>query len=381
MKAVPGEKIAAIADVVDEGLALCREGRIWWASERMASLLGCSSAEQLMGQLICDRLVDTGAGFPSPGGGSVCCAVRGSDEDSKPLEVHCVPVRSGELWLAGPNEVPEGDEAPEPSTSEALTNAQLEATYLRDELARMDRERDELFAVLSHDLRTPITVIGGYNRLLLSKDVGSLNAAQKHFLKESEKSCRRLDALVGSLLEVSRDGEGSIRLDIEVQDLKTAINDACDSLRPLMLDKKLVTEVQVDPEAKIAAFDSVRLGQVLVNLLNNAIRFSPKGAKIVIGSRKSAEHEGNFVQLYVADRGPGIAKKQRERIFKPYVRLVGKSHGSGLGLGLAICKRVVDAHGGTLWVQDEPAGGSRFTFTLPVSPEDIDAEKGAKSDG
>ena len=105
MKAVPGEKIAAIADVVDEGLALCREGRIWWASERMASLLGCSSAEQLMGQLICDRLVDTGAGFPNPGGGSVCCAVRGSKKDSMPLEVHCVPVRSGELWLAGPNEV------------------------------------------------------------------------------------------------------------------------------------------------------------------------------------------------------------------------------------------------------------------------------------
>ena len=381
MKAVPGEKIAAIADVVDEGLALCREGRIWWASEQMASLLGCLSSQQLIGQLICDRLIDTGAGFPRPGGGSVCCGVRGSKVDSTPLKMHCVPVRSGELWLAGPNESQDRDEEVAPSTAEALTKAQLEATSLRDELARMDRERDELFAVLSHDLRTPITVIGGYNRLLLSKDVGSLNAAQKHFLKESEKSCRRLDALVRSLLEVSRDGESDLGLDIEAQDVKAAISDACDSLRPLMREKNLIAEIQVDPEAKIATFDSVRLGQVLENLLNNAIRFSPAGGKILVGSTKSTDHKGQFVQIYVADRGPGIAKNQRERIFKPYVRLVGKSHGSGLGLGLAICKRVVDAHGGTLWVQDEPAGGSRFTFTLPVSAEDIDAEKGTKGNG
>jgi signal transduction histidine kinase len=148
-----------------------------------------------------------------------------------------------------------------------------------------------------------------------------------------------------------------------------------------MQEKNLLVEIQVDPAADRAFFDSVRFGQVLVNLLNNAIRFSPVGGKILVGSRKAGGDNPEFVEIYVADSGPGVATSQRERIFKPYVRLAGKSQGSGLGLGLAICQRVVDAHGGSITVQDEPAGGSRFTFTLPVSREYIDVDEEKRKNG
>jgi signal transduction histidine kinase len=375
VKTVPGEKIASIADVVDEGLALCREGRIWWASDRMAILLGCDSPDALIGQAMSDRLRDSGQGLPQVDGPGVQCAVRGPATSSRSLQVHRIPVQSGELWLAGSVEQPDSNPALTEFTHRALEQANREVTRLREELSRQQKEREELLAVLGHELRTPITVIAGYSRLLLSPEVGALNAAQERYLNETRKSCRRLDEFVESLLEIFSEGMVEFGLDLAPRSLRSAISTVCEALDPLINEKNLRLRIQVDPSADRAIFDSTRLGQVLANLLDNAIGFSEVGGEITMGARRGVDSDADCVEVFVEDSGPGIAASQRDRIFEPYVRVAGEKARSGIGLGLAICKRVVNAHGGSISVEDGSTGGCRFEFTLPSTGTQVEADE------
>jgi signal transduction histidine kinase len=382
MKAVPGGKIGSIADVVDEGLALCRDGRIWWASDRMAVLLGCDSPDALIGESISQRLWDSGQGLPQLDGPGVPCSVRDSSASSRSLIVRRISVRSGELWLAGCADEPSSNTALTAFTHRALKQANREVTRLREELSRQGKEREEFLAVLGHELRTPITVIAGYSRLLLSPEVGALNEAQERYLKETRKSCRRLDELVESLLEIFSQGMLEYNLDLVPRSLTSAISAACESLEPLLQAKRLRFRiVPPDADADWAIFDSARLGQVLVNLLDNAIGFSEVGGEIIIGVRQGDGPDKDHVKVFVEDSGPGIPVSQRHRIFEPYVRIDAKPDRPGLGLGLAICKRVVNAHGGKIWVEGGSAGGCRFEFTLPGEEFQVEAEEEEEKNG
>ena len=358
MKAVPGGKIGSIADVVDEGLALCRDGRIWWASDRMAVLLGCDSPDALIGESISQRLWDSGQGLPQLDGPGVPCSVRDSSASSRSLIVRRISVRSGELWLAGCADEPSSNTALTAFTHRALKQANREVTRLREELSRQGKEREEFLAVLGHELRTPITVIAGYSRLLLSPEVGA------------------------SLLEIFSQGMLEYNLDLVPRSLTSAISAACESLEPLLQAKRLRFRiVPPDADADWAIFDSARLGQVLVNLLDNAIGFSEVGGEIIIGVRQGDGPDKDHVKVFVEDSGPGIPVSQRHRIFEPYVRIDAKPDRPGLGLGLAICKRVVNAHGGKIWVEGGSAGGCRFEFTLPGEEFQVEAEEEEEKNG
>ena len=381
MKALPGEKIGSIADVVDEGLALCRDGRIWWASDRMAVLLGCTSPDSLMGEPLATRLRDAGEGLPRLNGPGVRCALSGSEGTSRLLRAHRIPVRSGELWLIGSVDEDELSGALAKFTHRALEQANREVARLREELNRREAEREDFLVELGHEIRTPITVIGGYSRLLLSTEVGSLNSTQQHYLAELRNSCRRLDEFVESLLQRSSAAMLHDDLVLESRRLAPTISEACSALVPLFEEKSQVFQVEVDPRADRAVFDRIRVGQVLNNLLGNAIRFSPEGGSIKVGTRLGDGDQAEFVEVFVADNGAGIAKHLREQIFERYARVGEELADTGLGLGLAICKKIVDAHGGSITVRDEPAGGSRFVFTLPcVRPEMEDEEKEKRND-
>jgi two-component system sensor histidine kinase KdpD len=120
---------------------------------------------------------------------------------------------------------------------------------------------------------------------------------------------------------------------------------------------------------------------VLNNLLENAIRFSKVGGRIEVGTRLGGRCKDEFVEIFVADNGAGIESHERDRIFEPYARASDQSADSGLGLGLAICKNIVDAHGGSIRVEDEPGGGSRFAFTLPRVVSGIDEEEEEMENG
>jgi two-component system sensor histidine kinase KdpD len=257
--------------------------------------------------------------------------------------------------------------------SQALAAINREAAELRARIRGEAEDREELLTVVSHELRTPVTVITGYNRLLLSGEAGSLSEEQRRFLRESTKSCQRLNSFIGNLLEASRELRGEDALDLKEASLEPSLAGVVSFMRPLLEEHDLRVEIALDPEAQLVRFDAVRIEQVLTNLLGNAIKFARRGSEIRLTSSRIEAAGERFVEISVIDEGPGVSLEDREHIFEPYVRAGEESRAGGLGLGLAICKRIVESHGGAIAVTDRPdsAAGSRFSFTLPAgSPGD-----------
>lgn len=219
---------------------------------------------------------------------------------------------------------------------------------------------------MSHELRTPLAVIAGFNKLLLSERVGALNPEQRQFVSECERACARLDAFIHQLIEAEGEPAGERPLELHEGSLAGTIEGVALFLRPLLEERGLRIELRLDPAAEVARFHALRLEQVLTNLIGNALRYSPPGGRIEVATRRAAGEDGEpQVEVAVSDDGPGVAPADRQRIFEPWVR--GRErHDAGLGLGLAICRRIVEAHGGRIGVAEVPSGGSRFHFTLPA---------------
>jgi signal transduction histidine kinase len=374
----PGEgALRHLAAVISEGLAWVRDGRIEFASDRLAEMCGASSARALVGVPLTDAFVDTGTGRPDPDAPrAVECGLRRPDGQSR--IVICRPVcpapgGGAEAWLVQDVTHVRQVEQELLRASRDLHHANRDLATLRERLRAERAEREELFTVVSHELRTPVTVIGGYNRLLLTEEVGPLNEEQRGFLQESTKSCQRLNAFIENLLEASREAQGGEVLEVSHGSLADAIESVVELLRPLLEERGLRCRVELAPDARRARFDRLRVEQVLTNLVGNAIKYSRPGGSIEIETRlppRRAPSERRFVEVRVSDDGPGVAPRDRERIFEPYVRVGDEARAGGLGLGLAICRRLVEAHGGTIAVSDRPGGGARFTFTLPVDGDE-----------
>jgi signal transduction histidine kinase len=240
---------------------------------------------------------------------------------------------------------------------------------LRAEVRQRADERADLLAMVSHELRTPLTVISGYNKLLLSEEVGELAAEQRRYLRESSKSCARLNSFVDSLLEAR--SEKPLELasgKLCAASLEPTILGVTGFLRPMLEERDQRVDVCFAPGALHACFDRIRIEQVLTNLIANAIKYAKSASTIEVATRPLSAGGQDWIEVSVADEGPGIPRDQRERIFEPYVRGEGNGQ-TGLGLGLAICRRIVEAHGGSIVVVDREGGGSRFSFTLPVAEE------------
>jgi len=259
------------------------------------------------------------------------------------------------------------------------TNADLaqEVARLREELARerarrtalADEHRD-LVAVVCHELRTPITVITGFARLLLSDKFGDLNARQRHFVEECAKSCGRLDGFVELLLRGVREERAVEPYAIEDASLGALLRGALAYLAPVIEETRAEVALRIEPDAEWARFDAARIEQVVVNLVGNALRHAGDAGSLRIAVRSLAAAqpgEAQQVEVSVADDGPGIPPEERERIFEPFVRGRAVRGANGLGLGLSICRRIVERHGGRLALRPEPSGGACFTFTLPAA--------------
>ena len=355
-----------LLDGVDQGLAVVREGRIVWCNRALSELAGRREARELVG-LALTELLD---GEPS-----ILCkpapfeaGLLGPDGTARPTRWRPLEPGGddGQAWViqAGGElrTLPRGGDAARLGQAR-LGDARQELEVLRDRLRRETTAREELLTVVSHELRTPVTVISGYNRLLLTGQVGSLSPEQKRFLEESERSCKRIDAFIGNLLESAREASGGDRVQLLDGSLEATVRGVVRFLTPLLEEHGLRLELALDPAAEFARFDPMRLEQVLTNLVGNAIKYARAGGRVGLATRRVQEAEGAFVEISVSDDGPGVDPADRERIFEPYVRS-GKR--PGLGLGLAICRRLVEAHGGTIQVGDRPEGGSCFTVRLPL---------------
>jgi signal transduction histidine kinase len=366
----PAPAIRALAEALDEGVALCRAERIVWASSRLAALLALGDAGELVGRSLDEWLLDLGAGLPAAGGTPVECGVRRLEPGSRRLRVRCgaplPPDGSLVPWLVldVTREARRASELLRMSQDLHAANRELED--LRERVGREASEREELVQMVSHELRTPVTVISGYNKLLLSGRSGALTDEQQRFLRESSRSCQRLDAFIENLLDACSEGV-EVGLEARVHSLDPVITGVVAYLMPILEEQALEIDLHLDPAARHARFEPSRIEQVLTNLLSNSIKYGKSEKAIRVETALIAAAGHRFVEVSVVDGGPGVARADRERIFEPYARAGGEGAADGLGLGLAICRRIVEAHGGRISVRDVPGGGSRFAFTLPAA--------------
>jgi two-component system, OmpR family, sensor histidine kinase KdpD len=241
----------------------------------------------------------------------------------------------------------------------ALERAQLRAQALRSELLEaVDQVRRDLLGAVSHDLRTPLATMKVASSTLLDPDV-HLSDADRHELYDLlDVQTDRLTRLVSSLLDMTRYQAGVLKLDRVPSSVLDLIGDAVAALRPSLAEREV--DIEVPDGIPPADVDPLLIGQVLVNLLDNADRHAPPGSPISVSAGSVAEQ----IRISVADRGPGVPPTDREAIFESFVHF---DSGGRSGLGLAIAKSFLEAHGERIWVEGPPEGGARLVFTLPAA--------------
>jgi two-component system sensor histidine kinase KdpD len=234
-------------------------------------------------------------------------------------------------------------------------------------LAESDQLKSALLAAVSHDLRTPLTVMKGATSTLLLDEVAWDAATRRSLTSAIDAEIDHLDRIVGNLLSMSRVESGALPAERDWQDLAELLGAVLRRIAG-QLDGRPI-EVDLAPDLPLVAINATLIEQVLTNLLENALKHTAPGTPIAIVARpstSSAEPDG--VVVVVRDHGPGVPPGDLERIFEKFYRGgVPPDQASGAGLGLAICKGIVEAHGGRIWATNCPEGGAAFTFTLPVS--------------
>jgi two-component system sensor histidine kinase KdpD len=257
-----------------------------------------------------------------------------------------------------------------------IERARLQQENMRIEvLQRTDALRTALLSSVSHDLRTPLTSIKAAASSLLQQDVQWDEEARRGFAQTIEHEADRLNRLVGNLLDMSRIEEGALKPEKEQYSLVALVQDVLGRLEPLLADRLVRTQLPTD--LLLVDVDYLHLDQVLTNLIENAVRYTPPESPIDV----CASGEGKQIILSVADRGPGVPPSELERIFDKFYRVQQRRSGGhvlassmGSGLGLAVCKGLVEANGGSIQAELREGGGLVVSVTLPRSEQErIDA--------
>ena len=261
-----------------------------------------------------------------------------------------------------------------------ITYRNLLAAYLK--LQEVNRQKTVFLASAAHELKTPLAVIKGYYDLLLAGSLGRLTEKQKDILEESKESCERLVRLVSMFLNYSALESGKLVLQLRENDLRDCLDEMAKRWAEAFQRKSVRLEVQLDPAMPTFRFDYQKVQQAAANLLDNALKHTPSGGNVTLVAkphfweRRVAEvapsqerrrfrlPRPNSVEVSVTDSGGGIPAEHHQEIFEDFVRVDRNT--SGMGLGLAIAKRLVQAHRGKIWVESEARKGSTFRFLLPI---------------
>jgi signal transduction histidine kinase len=246
-------------------------------------------------------------------------------------------------------------------------NNERQAELVRD----ASRMKTNFLSLVTHELRSPLNTINGYLDLILEGIVGQISEQQQEFIRRARSSSEHLYALLEDLLLASRADAGQLRLNRAPVSLKELVTGAIDELEVTALDSKVRLEAQLAADLPVLLIDSVRLQQVLRNLLINALRFTPAGGCVTIGARVLStrqDGEQELIEVSVRDTGIGIAPEYHEHIFERFFQIPPTEGGrtSGQGLGLTIVKMIVELHGGQVRVESAPGAGSVFLFTLDI---------------
>jgi signal transduction histidine kinase/DNA-binding response OmpR family regulator len=243
-------------------------------------------------------------------------------------------------------------------------NTELEAANRK--LKELDELKSRFLSVATHELRTPLTVILGYNTMLAEALEDRLAPQEQETLRESVASCKRLIRLVNSMLDVSRIESGKMEMNLAPCDLRQLVTSVVRFMQPQANARNVALEASLPARLARVTLDSERIQQVLINLIGNALKFTPAGGRVTVAVRLRSDLHA--LELSISDTGIGIAKADQARIFEEFTQAhqnAGDVQGSGLGL--AISRRIVQAHGGDVSVTSAPGQGSRFTVTLPLA--------------
>ncbi|PKM98822.1 MAG: hypothetical protein CVU79_00825 [Elusimicrobia bacterium HGW-Elusimicrobia-3] len=229
------------------------------------------------------------------------------------------------------------------------------------ELAQLNKMKDEFLATVSHELKTPLTTIKGFVSVILSGEVGPLNEQQTNFLSVTDQSVNRLSSLINNLLDLSR-LNGKVEMEFQKVDLAEMVRNSISMmlLKARENNVELVNEAKELPHVKA---DTRWIAQVIDNLVINAIKYAGRGAHVKV----TGTDKGEAVVICVEDNGPGIPAEEQKLVFDKFYRgRTSLNQVPGTGLGLAISKSVVEKHGGKIWLESKPGKGCRFCFALPV---------------
>jgi PAS domain S-box-containing protein len=369
----------------DSIIEVDREGRIVILNRVTEKMFGYSR-EELLGQsveiLIPEELramhTEHRARYSShpttrPMGTGLILNGRRKDGTRFPVEISLSPVNSpdGSRVTAIIRDITERKQVEDRLRS-------IQENYMRElesrnrEIERADRLKTEFLASMSHELRTPLHTVIGFAELLAEESQGALNDKQKRFIHHIQKDSLHLLELINDILDLSKIEAGRLELRPEAFDINAVLEDALSSIRPQLEAKSIALETSVIIDAALFA-DRLRFKQIVYNLLSNAVKFTPENGRV----RIDAVENGDFAEIAVTDTGMGIPVEEHASIFDKFHQVSATTRGvrEGTGLGLAITKRLVEQHGGRIWLWSEPGKGSRFTFTIPIARQTVVHEK------
>jgi len=261
-------------------------------------------------------------------------------------------------------EIPNRDELGTLAANLNFMNRELERLYQQLEAA--SRHKSQFLANMSHELRTPLNGILGLTEMILDKIYGEVPEKIRSALEDVQASGRHLLGLINDVLDLSKIEAGRVTLSLHDYSMQEVVQAVFTAMQPLAAAKNLALKVTMPPDLPPGKGDQRRITQVLMNLVGNAIKFAETGEVLV----QVGISDGSFLAS-VSDTGPGIAPVDQERIFEEFQQVVGSSSRSkgGTGLGLTIAKRIIEMHGGRIWVESKVGVASTFSFTLPLRVE------------
>jgi signal transduction histidine kinase len=275
--------------------------------------------------------------------------------------------------------------APKLASNEFGTQQELLQAYMQ--LQDRYRRCTDALAAAAHDLKTPLAIVAGYIELLYEEKLGALNERQLTVLKDMQSSSARLEHLIQDFLTFSVLETGELRMKFETGDMNACLSEVCSFWSNRFQEKGIALYFLPNEKLQQFVFDQAKVQRVLSNLLENAMKYTPASGTVWLHAephmwerrgayvgdlpndrRKQKLDVPNAVKVSVSDTGPGIAPEFHQEVFDDFFRLPQNAKADGIGLGLAIARRLVQALGGKIWVESEVGSGAKFSFLIPMRP-------------